>query len=149
MADGNYDETNRGVFFKPHPEQQMIGQGKLNIEGNDHRIVVVKEKMSRDGDPVRNVYMRVGVLFDNDKQGNDKAPDMTGPLDQPANWRLAGWIGQTQNGTSYCSLSAQEKQQKQQDQGTPAGNTQQDQQSGDPFGGSIDDEIPFAPEWRI
>ena len=102
-----HDQTNRGVFFKPHPDQTMIGQGRINANGADQRIIVVREKMSREGNPVRSVYMRVGVLFDNDKKGNDKAPDYSGPLDVPAGWRMSGWLGKTDAGQNYCSLQVQ------------------------------------------
>jgi len=101
-----HDQTNRGVFFKPHPDQQMIGQGRINANGADQRIIVVREKMSREGNPVRSVYMRVGVLFDNDKKGNDKAPDYSGPLDVPAGWRMSGWLGKMQvKTTALCKSS--------------------------------------------
>ena len=59
-----YDDTNRGVFFQPHPDQTLVGSGKLNIDGTESRICVLKEKLSRTGDPVRSVYMRIGVLFE-------------------------------------------------------------------------------------
>ena len=36
MAD-TYDDTNRGAAFTPFPTQQMILQGKLNVEGNDKK----------------------------------------------------------------------------------------------------------------
>ena len=106
MSD-QYDQNNRGVFFQPHPDQNLIGQGRLNADGADNRIVIVREKLSRDGDPVRSVYMRVGVLFDNDKKGNDKAPDLSGPLDIPAGWGMSGWKGKTESGQHYVSLQVQ------------------------------------------
>ena len=40
MAD--YDDTNRGAAFTPFPTQQMILQGKLNVEGADKKVMLVK-----------------------------------------------------------------------------------------------------------
>ncbi len=50
MAD-TYDDTNRGAAFTPFPTQQMILQGKLNVEGNDKKVMLVKDQ-TRDGKPV-------------------------------------------------------------------------------------------------
>lgn len=106
MPDGDFDNTNSGVFFMPHADQQFVGQGRLNIEGKDLRIVVVKEKLSRDGAPLMVLYQRLGPLFDNDKSrsGTPKtAPDKGGPLDDWPDHRIAGWKGE-KNGRRYMSL---------------------------------------------
>ncbi len=135
-----YDETNRGVFFQPHPDQKLVGQGKLNINGTEHRVAIVKEKMSRDGDPVRNVYVRVGILFNNkDRETNEKAPNLSGPLDPmmiPPDYRIAGWIG-SKNDKTFCSLLVSEKKAPEQepDQGNNTPNTSSNK--------DYDDEIPF------
>ena len=67
----DYDNTNSGVMFTPHADQRMIGQGKLNVEGGENRVVFVKEKLTRDGEPTIVMYRRSGVLFNNNKNGND------------------------------------------------------------------------------
>ena len=138
MSD-QYDQNNRGVFFQPHPDQNLIGQGRLNADGADNRIVIVREKLSRDGDPVRSVYMRVGVLFDNDKKGNDKAPDLSGPLDIPANWRMSGWKGKTESGQHYVSLQVQPPFNK--DGGDFGGSSAP--KANQALDNAFDDEIPF------
>ena len=33
----------------------------------------------------------MGILFENDKKGNEQAPDYSGPLDDHDNLRIAGW----------------------------------------------------------
>tara|TARA_R110000822_G_scaffold81496_1_gene193517 strand:- start:456 stop:710 length:255 start_codon:yes stop_codon:yes gene_type:complete len=75
-----------------------------------------------------------GILFKNDKEGNEKRPDYTGKFTDADNkeWRLAAWVKQGQKG-KFLSLRVSEDQsadQKRDD--TPAG------------GGSVDlDEVPF------
>lgn len=135
MADGNYDSTNSGVFFKPHEDQKLIGQGRLDVEGAESRIVVVKERLKRDGDPVFVVYQRMGVLFPNDKKGNDKAPDRSGPLDAYPDHRVAAWQGE-KDGRRYMSLKVSRKQQDGQSGGSSSGGTA-------PAAGQWDDDIPF------
>lgn len=105
----DYDNTNSGVMFTPHADQRMIGQGKLNVEGGENRVVFVKEKLKRDGEPTIVMYRRSGVLFNNDKNGNDGAPDYSGPLDDYPNHRIAAWKGEKE-GRSYLSLRVSEKQ---------------------------------------
>ncbi|HBC03351.1 MAG TPA: hypothetical protein DC015_03925 [Aequorivita sp.] len=104
-----YDETNSGVMFQPHDDQDFIGQGKINIEGNENRIVVIKEKLSKDGKPTLVMYHRAGVLFTNESD-NENAPNYSGPLDQHPSLRLAAWRGE-KNGRSYLSMKVSEKQQ--------------------------------------
>ena len=43
-----YDDTNRGAAFTPFPTQQMILQGKVNVEGVDSKVVLVKDQ-TKDG----------------------------------------------------------------------------------------------------
>ena len=105
----DYDNTNSGVMFTPHADQRMIGQGKLNVEGTEDRVIFVKEKLTRDGEPTIVMYKRAGVLFNNNKNGNDGAPDYSGPIDAHPNHRIAAWKGEKE-GRSYLSLRVSEKQ---------------------------------------
>lgn len=133
----DYDNTNSGVVFAPWPDSNMTGQGKININGRDNKLIMVHEKLSANGNPVRCLYERVAVLFDNDKKGNDGAPDYSGPIDTHHNLRIAGWSG-VKDGKPHLSLKITEKLSSgSQEQGSasqaqaPAPVTQ------------IDDDIPF------
>jgi hypothetical protein len=86
MAD--YDDTDKGAAFRPFDTQQMILQGKINNAGAEMKSVFVKDK-TRDGKTIIEVYEKVGVLFENDKNGNENAPDYTGSLGNLR--RLAAW----------------------------------------------------------
>ena len=123
-----YDDTNRGAAFKPFGTQQMILQGKLNIEGKEGRIILVKDETA-SGTRLIQVYQKIGVLFENDKKGNDKAPEFSGPLEEHAHekkLKVAGWK-KNSNGKNYMSLSVSEVQHKENTEDTT----------------KIDDEIPF------
>ena len=109
-----YDDTNGGVIFAPWPDSHMTGQGKININGRDNKLIMVHEKLSATGNPVRCLYERVAVLFDNDKNGNDGAPDYSGPIDTHHNLRIAGWAGE-KDGKPYLSLKISEKMSKAED----------------------------------
>ena len=90
----DYDNTNSGIIFQPHDDQEFRGQGRINIEGRDSRCVLIREKLSRDGDPVLVMYQRAAVFFPNDKGDNEKRPDFSGPLDNHPDMRCAVWVGE-------------------------------------------------------
>ena len=108
MAD--YDNTNTGAAFKPFESQRMILEGKVNLEGNDRKVVLVADT-TRSGDKIIEVYQKVGVLFENDKKGNDSAPDYSGPIEDYAtqkNMRIASWKRQ-KGEDNYMSMQVTEK----------------------------------------
>lgn len=138
-----YDNTNTGVFFTPHENQVFAGQGRLNLNGRDDRIVIIREPVKRDGEPQLVIYKKVGVLFPNDKNGNDKAPDFSGPIDAPGvDMRVAGWRGE-KDGRRYMTLKAQAKQQAGQGGGYGQSPDPSQRQSGGWGRSDMDDEIPF------
>ncbi len=105
MAD--YDNTNRGAAFPPFETQQLILQGKINVDGNDMKAILVKDQ-TQGGTKLIEVYQKVGVLFDNDKKGNENAPDYSGPL-EVGDKRMAAWRKES-NGKPYMSISVSDKQ---------------------------------------
>lgn len=130
MAD--YDNTNSGIAGKPWPEQRLLLNGKLNVMGEDMQIVIVTAETNA-GDKRLEVFQKIGVLFTNDKDGNEKAPDYSGPLDGlHQDWRIAGWRGE-KDGRKFMSLKVSEKQKQQEE---PA--QQQEAASQE-----VEDDIPF------
>lgn len=122
----DYDNTNKGVAFPPFDTQQMILQGKINMEGEDSNIVLVRDT-TKSGKTVIGVYQRVGTLFQNDKNAENQ-PDYTGPVELRmfnAEKRIAAWK-KMKDGRPYLTMSVSEKQMKQ-----------------DGNAGLVDDGIPF------
>ena len=118
-----YDDTNRGAAFTPFPTQQMILQGKVNVEGVNSKVVLVKDQ-TKDGRGIVEVYQKMAVMFDNDKKGNDAAPDYSGPVGEDK--RIAGWR-RMKDGKPYMSFQISDKQQGQQAASSPL------QEDGIPF----------------
>lgn len=134
----DYDNTNRGVIFQPHPNQALSGQGKIDVEGSEGRYVVIHEPVKRDGEKVLVLYEKAGVLFVNDKKGNDNAPDFSGPLDRHPDHRVAAWK-QEKDGRRYMSISVSQRQQN--GEGAPQ-QSQGDDWSSSPAA-DVEDDIPF------
>lgn len=135
-----YDNTNSGVVFPPFEDQELRGQGTINIDGTDFRVVLCRQSLSKDGDPVNVLYARLGVLFANDSD-NEKAPDMSGPCDLFPAKKIAGWIGEKDN-RKYISIRMSDKQGGDSSSGAlpdrPGSSVDNDR-----AGSVMDDEIPF------
>jgi hypothetical protein len=67
-------------------------QGKLNSNGDEHRIVIIKASLP-DGGTARDVYAKIGTMYENDKSQNEKSPDFSGPVQLPnqEKRRIACW----------------------------------------------------------
>jgi len=112
------DNTNRGVIFAPAPnDTSLVGTGKINVDGDEQRYVLLRHPVQKDGDPQLVVYMRVGVLWDNSGKPDrhEKAPKYSG--DFLGDKRLSGWPGKSESGVNYISLAVEEKRQR---DGAPA-----------------------------
>src|ERR1700745_2426745 len=90
-----------------------------------------------------------GALFRNNKKQTDKQPDYTGSLNVGGvDYWLSGWVKVSQNGTKFFSVSVQPKE----EQSTSARPTPKTRKP-DPIStglprNDMNDEIPFAPEFR-
>ena len=135
MAD--YDNTNSGIIFQPHADQEFKGQGRLNIEGRESKCVLIREKLKADGDPVYVLYQKQAVFFPNDKEGNDARPDFSGPIDSNPDMRCAVWLGD-KDGRKHMQIKVDYKQSA---QGGSAPQTQP--QVAAPAAKQFEDDIPF------
>lgn len=132
MAD--YDNTNRGSLFDLRDHHEVIRQGKLNIDGNEHRVIAVKRN-NKDGQPIVELYRSIGTIKKNDNKTSDKHPDSKGMVEKitvESVKQIAAWRKTSKNGNDYTSLSVSDLRPR---DDVPQVN---EQASGD-----LDDEIPF------
>jgi hypothetical protein len=109
MAD-TYDNTDRGAAFAPFETQKLILQGKVNDKNIDRKIVLIKDQ-TQAGKAIIEVYEKIAVLFENDKKGNESAPDYTGPLGETR--RIAAWRKMKED-KPYMTFNLSDKTQGQQ-----------------------------------
>jgi hypothetical protein len=102
--DQQYDDTDRGAMFAPRENNVLVGQGKLNNNGAEEYHVIVKATLP-SGKVIREVYKKVGVLFENDSQ-NPKAPHLSGDYEDR---RLAIWFATSQSGKDYMDAKISDK----------------------------------------
>ena len=107
----DYDNTDRGSFFKPRADESLLVQGKLNSNGDEHRIVIIKASLP-DGGTARDVYAKIGTMYENDKSQNEKSPDFSGPVQLPnqEKRRIACWKTVSNDGnTKFLSARIGDK----------------------------------------
>lgn len=137
--DQQYDDTNRGAFFAPRDNNVLVGQGKLNNNGDEEYHVIVKATLP-SGKVIREVYKKVGILFENESQ-NPKAPHLSGDYEDR---RLAVWFATSQAGNDYMDAKISDKTAN----SSPQSFTDSSNQSGGMKYGSgnieeFTDEVPF------
>ena len=133
MSSEEYDNTNKGAVFPPFSsDDKLMLTGKLDMEGQEHKLAVVKEK-TKNGKTILKVYTEFCALFENDSV-SEGAPKYSGSLNERLNkdkpMRLAAWKRQTKDGKNMLSLQVSEKLSKQNSTTT-----------NDSL--PIDDEVPF------
>jgi len=139
----DYDNTDRGSLFKPRADESLLVQGKLNSDGDEFRLVVVKASLP-DGNTARDVYQKVGTMYENDKSTNEKSPDFSGPitLGGQDKRRIAAWKTVSKDGnTKFLSCRIGDSTPRQNDVATT---TEVETESNRVIlGGENSDDIPF------
>ena len=138
----DYDNTDRGSLFKPRADESLLVQGKLNSDGDEFRLVVVKASLP-DGGTARDVYQKVGTMYENDKSLNEKSPDFSGPitLGGQDKRRIAAWETVSKDGnTKFLSCRIGDSTPRQDDVTTTAQEIESNEVI---LGGENPDDIPF------
>ena len=137
--DQQYDDTDRGAFFAPRENNVLVGQGKLNSNGNEEYHVIVKATLP-SGKVIREIYKKVGVLFEN-QSDNSKAPHLSGDYEER---RLAIWFATSQAGNDYMDAKVSDKMATQGSQSITGGSNQyQAIKQGTATVEEFTDEVPF------
>ena len=137
--DQQYDDTDRGAFFTPKENNVLVGQGKLNSNGNEDYHVIVKATLP-SGRVIREVYKKVGILFEN-QSDNPKAPHLSGDYEDR---RLAVWFATSQAGNDYMDAKISDKIATQGSQSvTGSSNQYQAIKDGTANVEEFTDEVPF------
>lgn len=131
-----HDNTNRAAAFPFRDNQIPILQGRVNIDGDDSYVTLVKTE-TKKGTPIIEVYQRVGTLWPKKDDHSEKAPDWSGPIGD--DHRLGMW-SREKNGMRYLSglVSSNDRQDSRPSSGGNYANKDDVDAMAD-----IDDEVPF------
>lgn len=104
------DNTNSGILYKNTDEWKIIQQGKLNLEGEEHRIIGVSRK-NKDGQPMVELYRAIGTLKKNEDKQSDKSPNAKGVVNRVMDkgaLTISAWKETSEAGNPYTSLKVRE-----------------------------------------
>ena len=104
------DNTNSGILYKNTDEWKIIQQGKLNLEGEEHRIIGVSRK-NKDGQPMVELYRAIGTLKKNEDKQSDKSPNAKGVVNKVMDkgaMTISAWKETSEAGNAYTSLKVRE-----------------------------------------
>ena len=105
-----YDQTNRGALFNitstdGEPDWKLIQQGKLNINGDQLRVIGIK-RLNQKGEEIVELYRAMGTLKRAD-QINEKDPYAKGVVNALVDkgaMIISAWKEQSERGNKYISL---------------------------------------------
>ena len=136
------DNTNSGVLYKNSDDWKIIQQGKLNLNGEDHRVIGVLRK-NKDGNQIVELYRAIGTLKANsDKQG-DKSPDAKGVVNKITDtgaMTISAWKEKSEAGNEYTSLKCREFSNEHNQDLTPPTQPKPEETI---VSDDLDDKIPF------
>ena len=109
-----FDETNKGVLFSipttdGESEWKLIQQGKLNVNGDQLRIIGVK-RLNQKGEEIVELYRAIGTLK-KAEQVNEKDPYAKGVVNALVDkgaMIISGWKEKSERGNAYVSLKLRE-----------------------------------------
>ena len=105
-----YDQTNRGALFNitstdGEPDWKLIQQGKLNINGDQLRVIGIK-RLNQKGEEIVELYRAMGTLKRAD-QINEKDPYAKGVVNALVDkgaMIISAWKEESERGNKYISL---------------------------------------------
>lgn len=102
-----YDNTNQGILFANTDDWIITQQGKINMNGNDERIIAI-QRNNKDGIPILEIYKAMGTLKKNEDKNNQDQPDAKGVINVLSNVKsmvISAWKKSNEKGNNYISLS--------------------------------------------
>lgn len=104
------DNTNSGILYKNTDDWKIIQQGKLNIDGEEQRIIGVSRK-NKDGQPMVELYRAIGTLKKNENKQSEKSPNAKGVVNRVMDkgaLTISAWKETSEAGNPYTSLKVRE-----------------------------------------
>ena len=107
----DYDDTDKGVLWKPRTDQVLRAIGKVNNKGEEKNTLLMACQ-TKDGEKYYELYQKVSPIYIRDADANPNAPDFSGPFGEDR--RIAFWVnefpqGHAQEGTKYLKASVTDK----------------------------------------
>ncbi|BAQ87949.1 hypothetical protein [uncultured Mediterranean phage uvMED] len=117
-----YDDTDKGVLWKPRGDQMLRAIGKVNNNGEDKNTLLMA-CATREGEKYYELYQKVSSIYAKKEDASEGAPDFSGPMGETR--RIAMWVnefpsGHKQEGTKYLKAVVSDKMQTEGETVAPA-----------------------------
>lgn len=102
-----FDDKNTGILFNNTEKWELSKQGKINIDGESHRIIGIS-RLNKDKEPILDIYRSIGTLKQNQNKQTENHPDSKGVINKISNDGtkiISGWKKVSEQGNQYTSLS--------------------------------------------
>ena len=140
-----YDRTNKGVLFKNTDEWTISHTGKINVDGEDKRIIGVKRK-NKLGEEILETYVAMGTLKkkQKNKETDPDAQGVANVFQTLENRLLSGWNETSMDGNKRLTLSLRKFEgEKLTPPSQPSESLNQPNTETKTKVSDLDDEIPF------
>ena len=74
-----YDQTNKGALWKVQDDYKVVRQGKINMNGNDRRVIAVSRKNAQ-GKPIISLYEEIANIAPHEGEAQN-SPSAKGVID--------------------------------------------------------------------
>jgi uncharacterized protein (DUF736 family) len=89
----------------PTGQMKLLRAGEVHFDATPERLAIVQVQTKNDK-TVFEVYQKIGAVFPNIDQQNEKSPDVSGKITyNHAEWKMAGWKQESKSGLEYTSIS--------------------------------------------
>ena len=102
-----FDETNTGILFENTEKWELAKQGKLNVDGEEFRIIGVYRK-NKDQEMIMDIYRSIGTLKQNVQKSKETHPDSKGVINitkNDGNKIISAWKKVSSKGNHYTSVA--------------------------------------------
>jgi hypothetical protein len=133
-----YDDTNKGALWKTQEDYRVVRQGKINMDGNDRRVIAVSRKNAQ-GQSIISLYEEIANIKPY-VSTNEKSPSAKGLIDvrkTEATKSIGVWKKQKQSdGEEFWSVAISEYKPKEE-------NDTDNNDLDNTYVSEQDDSIPF------
>ena len=106
----SYDKPNEGVLFSTDEDWNVTHQGKIDFDGENHRIFGLTRK-NKEKETILELYVAIGTLKQNKNKSKKDDPDAKGVINKvmfKGAKVISSWKNVSEGGNQYTKLYTRE-----------------------------------------
>ena len=142
----SYDKPNEGVLFANEEDWKVTHQGKLDFDGENHRIFGLSRK-NKNKEPILELYIAIGTLKQNINKAKTDDPDAKGVVNKTTFKGakiISSWKNISEGGNHYTKLALRDfTENKSDNKQSDTSESKKEEEQKEKTSSDFDDEIPF------